>query len=330
MASIAEPLDREDTAEPTTAVEVPFWDKYNAHFEFPSSVVLSVLAFVTLFAVIIGVLLLALAGAPDRAPVPIRMVQGPDSDGEGRAGSGGQVEPLFKADTTQQAADSPALPNRTDLPDLQSPMPTAPADPTKPGQLAESSSNPFGKLIDALRNGAAGARQGSGPGAGSGNDPSAGDGPGGVGNDNTHKRSLRWSLRFTARGAEYLSQLATMSAVIVIPQPPEERDAFVYRDLRNPTHGVRLAESEWTKLAGQIQFVDTKPDSVRGLAEAIGVGFTPRRFLAFFPETLEQELARKETSYRGRRAEDIEETVFRVTVRGGQYEIVVEEQKSKR
>ena len=43
-----------------------------------------------------------------------------------------------------------------------------------------------------------------------------------------------------------------------------------------------------------------------------------------------EELARKETNYRNRRAEDIEETIFRVVVRGGNYELIVDDQKVKK
>jgi hypothetical protein len=325
------PADLDAPAEPTPA-EVEFWHKYNAHFEFPTSVVVSVLAFVLMFAVVVGVLLLALSGGPDKAPVPIRMVQGSDEEGEGRLGGGGVEDPLAIGNHAIQPTEQQNLPNRTDIPQVQPQQPTTPlADPTQSGSAADSSVTPFDKLVDSLRNGIAGARKGSGSGAGSGNAPDQGDGPGGTGNDNTHKRSLRWSLRFrSADGQDYINQLAAMQAVLVIPQPPDERDAFVYRDLKNPKHGVRLAEGEWTQLAGQIQFVDTKADSVRGVASALGLNFVPRRFLAFFPRELEGELARKETGYRNRQPDQIEETVFRVTVRGGQAEVVVEEQKAKR
>lgn len=325
------PAITEASAEPTTALEVPFWQKYNAHFEFPSSVVLSILTFVTAFAVIVGVLLLAMAGAGDRKPVPIRVVQGSDDSGDGRAGSGGSDTLLAKGDLLPQPVENLNLPNRTELPDVQSPSPTTTLpNPNQTGPLPSTSSTPFEQLVEKLRNGMAGAKQGSGPGTGSGNSAQQGNGPGGTGNDDNHKRSLRWSLRFRSEhGRDYVSQLAAMRAVVVIPQPPDERDAVVYRDLKNP-RAERLAEGDWTKLATQIQFIDTKPDSVRGVVDALGVGFTPRRFLAFFPKDLEDELSRKETSYRNRRAEDIEETVFRVTVRGGAYDIVVESQTAKR
>ena len=69
---------------------------------------------------------------------------------------------------------------------------------------------------------------------------------------------------------------------------------------------------------------------MQGVAGAVGLDFTPRTFWAFFPKSLEDELARKETGYRNKRADDIEETIFRVTVRGGRFELVVDEQKMKR
>ena len=333
MSSVAEPPDLE-AAEPTTAVEVPFWQKYNAHFEFPSSVVLAVLSFVMLFAVIVGVLLLALSGGRDAKPVPIRMVQGSDDSGDGSQGSGGQETLLAKGDPLPQAAEQLTLPNTTTpLPDVKDPTP-APVipDPTAPGKLADPNQTEFQKLVDELRNPkTTGGPVGSGLEKGTGNTGQRGPGPGGTGNDNTHKRSLRWSLRFkTENGRDYVKQLAAMKATVVMPQPPDEKDAFVYRDLNNPKQGEKLAEGEWTRLATQIQFIDTLASSVKGVAEALGVGFTPRRFLAFFPPELEAELARMETKYRNRRAEDIEETVFRVTVRGGAYTLEVESQTGKR
>ena len=325
MPAVAEP------SEPGTVLEVPFWQKYNAHFEFPSSVVLSVLTFVTAFAVIIGVLLLALAGGADRKPVPVRMVQGSDESGEGRMGSGGLDNPLAVGDQLPKPTDAKVdLPNPA-LPSVQE-QPNAPKLPdlTKPGALPNANATPFEQLVDQLRSGAAGAKRGNGPGAGSGTTGQPGDGPGGFGNDDTHKRSLRWSLRFKVdSGRDYVAQLAAMGAAIVLPQPPDEKDAFVFRDLKNPK-GERLAEADWHKLAGQIQFIDTKADAVRGVADELRAGFQPRRFLAFFPRSLEDELARLEVGYRNRRAEDIEETVFRVSVRGGQYQLVVDSQTPKR
>ncbi|MBN9517333.1 hypothetical protein J0H58_02255, partial [bacterium] len=83
-------------------------------------------------------------------------------------------------------------------------------------------------------------------------------------------------------------------------------------------------------LSGQIKFSDTRPPSVAGVCGALGVSEPVRSFWAFFPRELEGELSRKELNYRNRRSEDIEETIFRVIVRGGSYEVVVVDQTAKR
>jgi hypothetical protein len=89
-------------------------------------------------------------------------------------------------------------------------------------------------------------------------------------------------------------------------------------------------DDDMKRLADQIKFSDTRPASVAGVCSALGVREPARSFWAFFPRTLEDELSRKETNYRNRRAEDIEETIFRVVIRGGSYEVVVYDQTAKR
>ena len=61
-----------------------------------------------------------------------------------------------------------------------------------------------------------------------------------------------------------------------------------------------------------------------------GVLLAENRADVFLTYCTNAELSRKEQNYRNRRAEDIEETVFRVVVRGGNYEIVVDDQTAKR
>ena len=316
--------------EPTTAVEVPFWGKYNSHYEFPTSVVLSVLACATLFAGVVVVLLYALGGGRDMKPVPIVVIQGNDDSGLGRLGGGGFDSPLAEGDQIAKPQDKPIDLPDTRLPDVKD-QPNAPKLPdlNKPGALPNSNATPFEELVKSLKEGRAGARKGGGPGDGRGNTGQPGDGPGGTGTDDTHKRSLRWSLRFKMDNArDYLAQIAVLGGVVVLPLP-DNRDAQVYRDLKRP-RGERMADGEWEKLAGQIQFYDQNPKWAKEVADALGAGFAPQRFMVFFPRELEDELSRKEIAYRNRKAEDIEETVFRVTVRGGNYEIVVETQTPKR
>ena len=57
---------------------------------------------------------------------------------------------------------------------------------------------------------------------------------------------------------------------------------------------------------------------------------TPTRFVAFFPIELEQELLRKELSYRNVPEDDIKETRFQVRHTGRGYEPFVVEQTKLR
>ena len=92
------------------------------------------------------------------------------------------------------------------------------------------------------------------------------------------------------------------------------------------------SDADLNRLAGKIQFSDNRPKPVREILASLGVEAPspPKAFWAFFPKNLEDELATKEKAYRNRRPEDIEETVFRVTVRGGSFSFVVDEQVAKK
>jgi hypothetical protein len=122
-----------------------------------------------------------------------------------------------------------------------------------------------------------------------------------------------------------------MGAELLIPVPPDDKKYILIADLSNPTQKV-ATEADMRRLAGKIQFADSRRDQVKDVAAALNIPGNPppKVFWAFFPKSLEEELARKETGYRNRRAEDIEETIFRVTVRGGVFELIVDDQKVKK
>jgi hypothetical protein len=121
-----------------------------------------------------------------------------------------------------------------------------------------------------------------------------------------------------------------MGAILLIPLPPDNKDCLYVGDLKNPRAHRPATDDDLKRMANQIKFSDTRPDSVRGVCETVGAPNGVRSFWAFFPRGFEDELARKETGYRNRRAEDIDETVFRVIPRGGGYDIVVDDQTVKR
>lgn len=144
------------------------------------------------------------------------------------------------------------------------------------------------------------------------------------------ERSARWVLRFkVADGKEYVEQLKAMGAEILIPLPPDNKKSVLFRDLGKP-EPKDATDADLKRLAGKVQFSDKRKEPVAGVMEVLKVDGKPPAFWAFFPKELADDLATKESSYRNRREENIEETVFRVTVREGKVEIVVADQKAKK
>ncbi len=146
------------------------------------------------------------------------------------------------------------------------------------------------------------------------------------------ERSSRWVLRFkVADSKEYVEQLKALGAEILIPLPPDNdaKKSILIGDLSKPEH-KKPSDADLKRLAGKVQFSDTRKEPVAGVMEVLKVEGKPPAFWAFFPKELEAELARKESNYRNRRAEDIEETIFQVAIRGGKTEIVVADQKAKK
>lgn len=292
------------------------WERYNKRLEFPIAAVGTVFLHAIVGAVIVfGILGLLAASAEDRSGPELKLIEvgGLDDTGAGSAGSGGNND----ADLTQKTD-----PTQTDIP----PPPTL-IDPTinpldlNPNKVTSPDKMP--KVSGPV---------GSGDQKGKGFDGSAGTGPGGTGSDSTRARGLRWVLRFrVASGRDYLDQLKAMKAELLIPVPPDNKKFILISDLSNPQQKV-AEESDLKRLARKIQFADGRTDQVRDVAAALNIPGNPppRVFWAFFPKELEEELARKETNYRNRRAEDIEETIFRIVVRGGTPELIVDDQKVKK
>jgi hypothetical protein len=293
--------------------------------------------------VLVGVLLVyvlvrLMDSAEDRSNPPIQLmaVTGTDDAGQGSAGSGGTANPDIIRDvdpfkgmrdvlpTPEAVADAKANVQKIVLDDPNGRLPVAAPNAAAYSALDESIRK---KLLGV------GGQKGDGAQPGKGNDGSAGAGPGGTGADSTRARGLRWVLRFrVASGRDYLDQLKAMRAEILVPLPPDDKKCILIEDINAPSAQRVATDADLKRLAGKIQFSDTRREQVRDVVTALGVNVTgaPKTFWAFFPKDLEDELAYKEKGYRNRRSEDIEETIFRVTVRADKYEIVVEDQVAKR
>jgi hypothetical protein len=143
------------------------------------------------------------------------------------------------------------------------------------------------------------------------------------------KRMLRWRMNFTAStGAEYLRQLRGLGAILAIPT--REGDDPEYRIVRDLRRGSKLLKEDVSKIE-RIYWIDDKPNSVRDLVAALGLSLRPKRFVAFMPESLEDNLFAMEKRYvenvlrvKPFNEDRIDETVFNVvrTPKGYRPELV--------
>ncbi|QDU20723.1 hypothetical protein [Urbifossiella limnaea] len=311
--------------------EEEFWERYNRRLEFPLSAVAAVLLHVAVAAFVIFLFVKVMGAGPDRSAVPVSLVDlgGDDDIGLGSKGSGGTTDDI-KEGENQFKAQKNELPTPEQLAQAEVAMKRVLLDDAGTLPVAAANRAAFAKSDEELLKKILGSRKGDGPGDGKGNTGEAGKGPGGSGADSTRARSLRWVLRFqTSDGHDYVNQLAAMGATILVPLPPENKQCLHFSDLRTPN--PRMATDDDLKsLSGQIKFSDTRPGSVAGVCAVLRVTQPAQSFWAFFPRGLEDDLSRKELAYRNRRAEDIEETIFKVIVRGGSYDLVVVDQTPKR
>lgn len=331
------PADATDADERVDPIEGPpeeeFWEKYNRRLEFPLATVAAVFIHVLVAATLVYVLV-GLMKSEDRSGVAVKTmgVDGMDEFGDGSAGSGGVEDPLAIADgdAVKRAVDS--LPDPSKLPEIKENLKQTLKliDPTGNLPISDANAAAFASLDEKVRNKLLGAKQGSGPGDGKGFDNTKGSGPGGTGANSTLGRNMRWTLRFKVNsGRDYVEQLKAMSATILVPVPNTEQ-CLVIKDLNNPKDRQSIDLNNLGKYGGLLQFHDSRRDAVNSVSQTLGLDFTPKSFIAVFSKEFEGDLARLETGFRNRRAEDIEETVFRVIIRGGQFEVVVDEQRVKR
>lgn len=164
---------------------------------------------------------------------------------------------------------------------------------------------------------AAGAGDGKGQGEGAGD----GDGPGGR-LTTKQKRQLRWHLIFNiSHAADYLDQLHRMKAIVGFQLA--DRSIHLITDLRRRPAVLQPT----TQIPDRIFWMDDDPESIRTICEELRLSVSPTRVIAFFPESIEEELLRKEQAY-GKRfgrvhEDDFVETTFRVTNDYGRIDISV-------
>lgn len=312
-----------------------FLELYSPNFEMPISWVSGVLVVALLFAAVVAIVALANRES-DKSGVPVQLAPdgGDDDHGDGKEGGGSTEKPAvadFSTPTSKEDIKA-AVPDNVNLPDVKDDLTKKiqADDPDAQVAFSDAKAAAYAGLGDDLQKKLLGGKPGTGGGPGSGDGPNK-DGNGGKGASSSRARSLRWVLQFrTYSGRDYLDQLAALNAEVAIPLPPDNNQLILYKNLKNPGRGERMTQDQLVRLSGQIQFSDIRRDSVRSVADALGLDFTPNSFWAFLPRGVEDELSRLEKGYNNRQPEDIAETKFQVQIVGGRYKFVVSEQSLKR
>jgi len=333
-----EPLDpKKDPRTKDGPVDGPpeedFWECYNKRLEFPLSAVATVFLHVLVAALLIWIIVGLMDPDEDRSNPELKLMQvgGLDDSGAGAAGSGGQEDPDIERNVpTGGEKNVPLTP--AEISKAQADMRIVLEDKNGKLPIAPSNAAAYDQLNKALKDKLLGVQKGEGKEPGNGFDGTTGSGPGGTGADSTRARGLRWILRFSVRGgSDYIAQLKSMGAEILIPLS-SDRDCIIIPDLGDPKSARTATDADFKRLAGKIQFSDNRRQMVNEVIDTLSVRVPgqPKAFWAFFPKGVEEDLARKEKAYRNRVPENIEETVFRVTIRGGSFDMVVEDQTAKK
>jgi hypothetical protein len=137
------------------------------------------------------------------------------------------------------------------------------------------------------------------------------------------KRLVRWQMIFdTKDGEEYAKQLHALGAILAVKEKNGK-----YRFFRDLTKRPIVGKTEDVTQVKHIFWVDSKPESVRSLAKALGLKPEPETVVVFFPEKLEKELLDKELAFAGKKEEAIQETTFKVVRKDDTYEVKVVSQR---
>lgn len=320
---------------PLAPPDEQFWDKYSPHHEFPLSSVGSVALHIGGLALLAGLLFLAYRSTTsDKTPVPMRVMTVTGGEGPGGAGGGGGDQRAENIDPVDQAIpkrDVPQAELDKVIPDLKQFLPKVPSvrDGLRPDDLPNVPKivGLDEELRRRLLEGASG-NKGKGPGDGSGGAGPEGPGAGSDGDPTSSaNRGVRWELNFkTSDGKDYLEQLRVMKATLLIPQPGDWK---TYKAYNLSAGGLTGEDFDTAKLPG-LYFIDDDPGSASRLVRAMGLGFSPPKFLAFFPKDIEEELAAKERDFRGRKEGEIFSTSFRILIRDGKPTIQVISQQAVR
>jgi hypothetical protein len=308
-----------------------FWQRYSPHHEFPvssiTSVALHILVIVTLLLGAWAAIRLGLGNKERGLPITITEISDGTPDGVPQK-KGVGAGPL-----DEEVGDNPT-PQKEVKPVELVKLPESNLDPIDFHKYKDNEGKRLidpgavNPVLDSLQKLDEQARKKlvSGLGGQGASDGSPNGSPDGKKLSKRIKRLLRWSMIFNTRdGNDYATQLDALGAILAVPAA-NGKEYEVIRDLK-----TRPVQGKVEDLASikSIYWIDDKPDSVGGLARALGIKTNPKLIVAFFPVELESKLAQMERDFAGRKEDDIAETRFDIIRSPNGYEPKVNSQSAK-
>jgi hypothetical protein len=323
------------TANQPKPPEERFWVHYSPHGEAPLSGAGSFAIHALIFGMILLVIFSIHTFGRSNTSIqvdPVRLQLGGGGGHREGQGDGPGIGELKEAARDPRGTTQASEGKLDQLPDPSSKLPldVPKANPNlfdkESVRLIKERNSAAAKALGALSEGAlaqlprpGAGRGGSGRGGGRGEGVGTGTGNStGAGQDNLsdrEKRMLRWTMSFnTQSGANYIDQLKGLGAILAIPTQ-ENPDNYQYKIIRDLRPGAPLLDEDLSRI-DRIYWVDQKPESVQDVMRFLKVPLRPSHFVAFMPESLEQQLflmeKRQLRLYPGKQEADIEETRFRV------------------
>ncbi|HVX64155.1 MAG TPA: hypothetical protein VHC19_26265 [Pirellulales bacterium] len=319
-----------------------FWQRYSPYGEFPRSSATSLT-----FHLLVVLLLILLSGTlvpRERTAPAVDVVQvGDDAnaapgDGDGLPAAGDELSATPAASGAEMPLES--LPNE-EVNTAVEPAETAAArsaqtaadlaaDAASAVQSASSAAQQARRSLDRAKQQLAKNQNGQGGGgnaeAAKGGTVSATGtgGGGGAGPSGRAARTGRWVLHF--RHASYpdlLAQYQGIGAELAFPAPNDQYRYFSQLTSRPPhSHLGDLAKET------RLYWLEEDGNTVSGLARVLGIAPTSY-MLAFLPQTLEDNMLKRELAYGNLKEDQIAKTEFEVVRRGGGYDVIVVSQTPK-
>ncbi|QEL17201.1 hypothetical protein [Limnoglobus roseus] len=306
--------------DPNGVIEQPFWERYNTRLEMPVSVAIAAIMFLVAIAALVY---LARPQTSDKISPPMHFLGGEDDAGDGSPDGGGAD---LASGKQVSAADLAKPLNDVQLNDVKKEI-REKLDLGGDIEIPDSQAEILGRLNDDIRNKLLGAKPGTG--GKTGGNANGGTGPGGAGASSTYARGLRWIMKFeTTTGQDYINQISGIGGVILVPVPPERKVLILFKNLRNP-QGAPATDADINTYANLIRFGEGNRDTVQSVGEALKLNFKPAEFYVYFPAELEEKLASLERNYGNKTPEQIRSTTFKVVIRGGSYDFIVTDQKTR-